>query len=63
MFCCTSQVGLPTADIDCDLAQYADIVCGKLSTVAIIIVFFPILLYTEPKSLGPCWLYTIIINV
>ena len=23
------QIGLPTADLDCDLAQYADIICGK----------------------------------
>ena len=25
------QIGLPTADLDCDLAQYADIICGKES--------------------------------
>jgi len=24
------QVNLPTADIDCDLADYVDIICGKL---------------------------------
>lgn len=23
------QLGLPTADLDCDLAQYTDIVCGQ----------------------------------
>ena len=23
------QVGLPTADLDCDLAQYVDLICGK----------------------------------
>lgn len=24
-----SQVGLPGADLDCDLAQYVDIICGE----------------------------------
>lgn len=23
------EVGLPTADLDCDLAQYVDLICGK----------------------------------
>ena len=23
------QVGLPTADLDCDLAQYVELICGK----------------------------------
>ena len=24
------EVGLPTADLDCDLATYVDMICGKL---------------------------------
>ena len=30
------QIGLPTADLDCDLAQYADIICGKESRKGLI---------------------------
>ncbi len=31
------QVNLPTADIDCDLAEYVDIICGKLHVSCIYI--------------------------
>ena len=29
------EVGLPTADLDCDLATYVDMICGKLTFTSV----------------------------
>ena len=39
-----NEVGLPTADLDCDLATYVDMICGKLC------LYF----LTELKIKGQC---------
>ena len=35
------EVGLPTADLDCDLATYVDMICGKFPLTLICLSSYP----------------------